>query len=55
MQGYEQTCSGSSSMTFVLGILVCIEWLVLYPNTIGIKDCMLMVNNIVNSAWFARE
>ena len=39
----------------VVGILVCITWLVPYPNNIGGKDCMLMLNNTVNSAWFARE
>ena len=26
-----------------------------YPNDIGEKDCMLMINNTVNSAWFAEE
>ena len=55
MLGYRQTCSGSSMMTLVVGILVCIAWLVPYPNNIGGKDCMLMLNNTVNSAWFARE
>ena len=55
MLGYEQTCSGSSMMTLVVGILVCIAWLVPYPNDIGGKDCMLMLKNTVNNAWFARE
>ena len=55
IQGYEQTCSGSSMMTLAVGILVCIAWLVPYPNAIGRKDCMLMLNNTVNSAWFTRE
>ena len=55
MLGYEQTCSGSSMMTLVVGILVCIAWLVPYPNNIGGKDCMLMLNNTVNNAWFAKE
>ena len=41
-------------MTLVVGILVCIAWLVPYPNDIGGKDCMLMLNNTVKSAWFAK-
>ena len=53
--GLQQTCSGSSMMTLVVGILVCIAWLMPYPNDIGGKDCMLMLNNTVNNAWFARE
>ena len=32
-----------------------IVWLVLYPNDIDGKDCMLMLNDIVISACFARE
>ena len=28
---------------------------VAYPNDIGGKDCMLMLNNTANSAYFARE
>ena len=55
MQGYGQTCSGSSMMTLVVGILACIAWLVPYPNNFGVKDCILMLNNTVNRAWFARE
>ena len=55
MQDYGRTCSGSSTMTFVVGMLVCIASLVLYPNDIGGKDYMLMLNNTVKSAWFARE
>ena len=55
MLGYEQTCSGSSMITLVVGILVYIAWLVPYPNDIGGKDCMLMLNNTLNSVWFARE
>ena len=55
MLGYKQTCLGSSMITLVLGILVCIAWLVPYLNDIGGKDCMLMLNNTVNNAWFARE
>ena len=42
-------------MTLVVGILVCIAWLVPYPNNIGGKDYMLMLNNTVNNAWFAKE
>ena len=42
-------------MTLVVGILACITWLVPYPNDIDRKDCMLILNNTVNSAWFARE
>ena len=42
-------------MTLVVGILVCIAWLVPYPNDIGGKDCMLMLNHTVNNAWFAKE
>ena len=41
-------------MTLVVGILVCIAWLVPYPNNIGGKDCMLMLNNTVKNAWFAK-
>ena len=55
MLGYEKTCLGSSMMTLVVGILVCIAWLVPYPNDIGGKDCILMLNITVNSAWSARE
>ena len=40
-------------MSLVVGILVCIAWLVPYLNDIGGKDCMLMLNNTVNNAWFA--
>ena len=46
---------GSSTMTLAVGILVCIACLVPYPNDIGGKDCMLILNNTVDSAWFARE
>ena len=42
-------------MTLVVGILVYITWLVPYPNNIGGKDCMLMLNITLNSAWSARE
>ena len=42
-------------MTLVVGILVCITWLVPYLNDIYRKDCMLILNNTVNNAWFARE
>ena len=42
-------------MTLVVGILVCITWLVPCPNDIGGKNCMLMLNNTVCNAWFARE
>ena len=42
-------------MTLVVGILVCIAWLVPYPNDIGGNNCMLKLNNTVNDAWFARE
>ena len=55
MQGYEQTCSGSSTMTLVVGILVCTAWLVLCLNDIGGKDCMLILNSTANSACFDRE
>ena len=55
MPGYEQTYFGSSMMTLAVGILVCIAWLVPYPNNIGGKDCMQMLNNTVNNAWFARN
>ena len=55
MLGCEQTCFGSSTMTLVVGILVYIAWLVPYPNDIGGRDCMLMLNNTVNNAWFDRE
>ena len=55
MQGYGQTCSGSSMMTLLVAILVCIAWLVPYLNDIGAKDCMLMLNNTMNSGWFAKE
>ena len=41
-------------MTLVVGILVFVEWLVPYPNNIGGKDCMLILNNIVKNAWFAK-
>ena len=34
---------------------MCITWLVPYPNNIGGKDCMLILNNTLNSGWFARE
>ena len=55
MQGYRQTCSGSSTMTLIVGILVCIAWLVPYPNDTGGRDWILMLNNAVNSAYFAIE
>ena len=55
MLGYGQNCSGNSMVTFVVDIFVCIAWLVPYPNDIGGKDCMPMLNNTVNSVWFARE
>ena len=42
-------------MTLVVGILVYIAWLVLYPSIIDGKDCMLVLNNTLNSAWFAGE
>ena len=42
-------------MIIVVGILVCIIWLVLYANTISGKDCMLILNIVVNSAWFVTE
>ena len=46
MQGYNQTCSGSSMMDPCGGhVSVCITWLVPYPNDIGGKDCMLMLNS----------
>ena len=54
MLGYEQTCLGSSMMTLVVGILLYIAWLVPYPNDIGGKDYMLMLNNTVKNAWFAK-
>ena len=54
IQYYEQTFSSSSMMTLVAGILVCIAWLVPYPNDFGRKDCMLILNNTANSTWFAR-
>ena len=41
-------------MTLVVGILAYIICLVPYPNDIGGKDCMLMLNNTVNSGWFPR-
>ena len=34
---------------------MCIAWLVPYPNNIDRKDYMLIFNNTVNSAWFAKE
>ena len=55
MLGYKQTCSGSSMITLVVGILVYIAWMVPYPNDTGEKDCILMLNITVNSAWSARE
>ena len=55
MLGYGQTYFGSSMMTLVVGILICIKCLVPYPNDIGGKDCMLLLNNTVNNGWFARE
>ena len=55
MLGYEQTCSGISMMTLLVGILVCIIWLAPYPSNIGGKDCLLMLNITVNSVWSARE
>ena len=42
-------------MTLVVGILACIAYLVTCPNNFGKKNCMLILNNFVNSAWFARE
>ena len=42
-------------MTLAVGILVYIAWLLPYPNDIGGKGCMLMLNSTENSAWFARE
>ena len=42
-------------MTLVIDILVYIAWLVPYPNYIGGKDCMPILNNTVNNAWFARK
>ena len=42
-------------MTLAVGILAYITWLAPYPNDIVGKDCMLMLNNTVNNAWFARE
>ena len=42
-------------MTLVVGILVCIAWLVPYSNDIGGKDSMLILNNTVTNAWFDRE
>ena len=38
-----------------MGILVYITNLVAYPNNIRRKNCMLMLKNTVNNAWFARE
>ena len=35
IQGYEQTCFGSSIMTLVVDILVCIVWLV--PKTVLVE------------------
>ena len=55
MLDYGQTCSSSSMMTLVVGILVCIAWLAPYPNNIGGKDCMLMLNNTVDNSWFDSE
>ena len=55
MQVYEQTWVGSSMMTLVVGILVCITWLVTYPNDIGEKNCMLILKSTENSTRFARE
>ena len=55
MLGYRQTCSGSSMMTLMVGILASIAWLVPYLNDIGGKDCMLILTKTVNNAWFARE
>ena len=37
-------------MTFVVGILVFFAWLVPLSNDIGGKDCIMMLNNTVNSA-----
>ena len=54
-KGYGQTYSSSSMITLMVGILLCITWLVPYPNDIGRKDCMLILNNTVNNAWLARE
>ena len=42
-------------VNLIVGIFVCIICLVPYSNDIGGKNCMLMLNNAVNSAWFARE
>ena len=39
----------------MVDILVYIIELVPYPNIIGGKDCILMLNGTANSAWFARE
>ena len=50
---YGQTYSGNSMITLVVGILAYIAWLVPYPNDIGGKDCMLMLNNTANNAWFS--
>ena len=51
MQGYKQTCTGNSMITLVVGILVCITWLVLpYPNNIVGKDYVLILKSIKNSA-----
>ena len=55
MMGYKQTCSGSSMITLVVGILVCIMWLVPYPNDIGGKNYMPILNSTINNALFARE
>ena len=43
MQGYRQTCSSSSMMTLVVGILAYITWLLPYLNDIGKKYCMLIL------------
>ena len=42
-------------MTIAVGILVFIILLVLYSNDIGGKDCILILNMTVNSAWSAKE
>ena len=56
MQGHKQTCSGSSMMTQLRWVSWCVlHELVPYPNDIGGKDCMLILNRAANSAWFARE
>ena len=43
MQGYEGTASNSSTMTHIVGLLVCIAWVAPCPNNIGGKDCILIL------------